>query len=115
MDGTDPPLNIQEGSSWAGVSLSVSDPFQSNANRMITALCTVDMDGMTYTRGSSGDYNRYARVIRDSGWSWDNLPSIVLPQGDFTYYFSLTAHAPVSFNPYRMKDSLIPLFMAFTG
>ncbi|RDB17146.1 Pyranose dehydrogenase 3 [Hypsizygus marmoreus] len=28
---------------------------------------------MTYTRGSSDDYDRYARVTGDSGWSWKNV------------------------------------------
>ncbi|RDB16510.1 Pyranose dehydrogenase [Hypsizygus marmoreus] len=28
---------------------------------------------MAYTRGSSDDYDRYARLTRDAGWSWDRL------------------------------------------
>ncbi|KAJ7593889.1 aryl-alcohol oxidase precursor [Mycena floridula] len=28
---------------------------------------------MGYTRGSSDDYNRYASITRDAGWSWDKL------------------------------------------
>ncbi|KAJ7733598.1 aryl-alcohol oxidase precursor [Mycena olivaceomarginata] len=28
---------------------------------------------MAYTRGSRDDYDRYARVSGDDGWSWDNL------------------------------------------
>ncbi|KZT22388.1 GMC oxidoreductase [Neolentinus lepideus HHB14362 ss-1] len=28
---------------------------------------------MAYTRGSSDDYNRYAEISGDPGWSWDNL------------------------------------------
>ncbi|KAJ7312483.1 aryl-alcohol oxidase-like protein [Mycena albidolilacea] len=30
-------------------------------------------DGMIYTRGSAEDFNRYAAVTGDPGWSWDNL------------------------------------------
>ncbi|KAJ7091778.1 hypothetical protein C8R44DRAFT_835759 [Mycena epipterygia] len=32
------------------------------------------LDGMVYARGSAGDYNRYAAVTGDPGWSWDCLP-----------------------------------------
>lgn len=28
---------------------------------------------MVYTRGSAEDYDRWAAVTGDSGWSWDNL------------------------------------------
>ncbi|KAJ6452802.1 glucose dehydrogenase short protein [Mycena sanguinolenta] len=34
--------------------------------------CTAH-NGMVYTRGSAEDYNRYAAVTGDSGWSWDRL------------------------------------------
>ncbi|KAF7350701.1 GMC oxidoreductase [Mycena sanguinolenta] len=30
-------------------------------------------NGMVYTRGSAEDYNRWAAVTGDPGWSWDNL------------------------------------------
>ncbi|KAF7349783.1 GMC oxidoreductase [Mycena sanguinolenta] len=30
-------------------------------------------NGMVYTRGSAEDYNRWAAVTFDPGWSWDNL------------------------------------------
>jgi choline dehydrogenase-like flavoprotein len=30
-------------------------------------------NGMVYTRGSSDDYDRWARVTGDSGWSWKNI------------------------------------------
>ncbi|KAF7361571.1 GMC oxidoreductase [Mycena sanguinolenta] len=30
-------------------------------------------DGMVYTRGSAEDYNRWAAVTGDPGWSWDSL------------------------------------------
>jgi choline dehydrogenase-like flavoprotein len=31
------------------------------------------LDGMVYTRGSAEDFDRYAAVTGDPGWSWDNL------------------------------------------
>ncbi|KAJ7643628.1 aryl-alcohol oxidase [Roridomyces roridus] len=34
--------------------------------------CTAH-NGMVYTRGSADDYDRYAAVTGDSGWSWDNM------------------------------------------
>ncbi|KAF5329017.1 hypothetical protein D9611_013861 [Ephemerocybe angulata] len=31
------------------------------------------IDGLFYTRGSSSDYDRWAEVTGDSGWSWKNI------------------------------------------
>lgn len=31
------------------------------------------INGQAYTRGSSDDYDRYAKITGDLGWSWDNL------------------------------------------
>ncbi|KAJ6624607.1 hypothetical protein B0H10DRAFT_2006720 [Mycena sp. CBHHK59/15] len=31
------------------------------------------INGMFYTRGSSADYDRWANVTGDKGWSWDNM------------------------------------------
>ncbi|KAJ4476825.1 aryl-alcohol oxidase-like protein [Lentinula lateritia] len=31
------------------------------------------VNGMFYTRGSADDYNRFAAVTGDEGWSWDNI------------------------------------------
>ncbi|KAF5392191.1 hypothetical protein D9757_001527 [Collybiopsis confluens] len=31
------------------------------------------VNGMFYTRGSADDYDRFAAVTGDAGWSWDNL------------------------------------------
>ncbi len=33
---------------------------------------------MLYTRGSYQDYDRYARVTGDDGWSWDELEPYIL-------------------------------------
>ena len=32
-------------------------------------------DFLMYTRGSSEDFDRYARITGDPGWSWDNMLS----------------------------------------
>ncbi|KAF8580298.1 GMC oxidoreductase [Ramaria rubella] len=34
-------------------------------------------NGMFYTRGSSNDYDRFARVTGDPGWSWNNLQQYI--------------------------------------
>ena len=34
-------------------------------------MCAVDY--MAYTRGSKDDYDRWAEVTDDKGWSWDSL------------------------------------------
>ncbi|KXN83156.1 hypothetical protein AN958_01769 [Leucoagaricus sp. SymC.cos] len=31
------------------------------------------VNGMVYTRGSSSDYDRFAAITGDEGWSWDNI------------------------------------------
>ncbi|KAF9450824.1 GMC oxidoreductase [Macrolepiota fuliginosa MF-IS2] len=35
------------------------------------------INSMFYTRGSSDDYNRFAQVTGDPGWSWDNIQSYI--------------------------------------
>ncbi|KAK0477901.1 alcohol oxidase [Armillaria novae-zelandiae] len=39
---------------------------------------------MLYTRGSYQDYDRYARVTGDDGWSWDALEPYILKSEGFT-------------------------------
>ncbi|KAH0584161.1 Choline dehydrogenase [Termitomyces sp. J132] len=34
---------------------------------------STSINGMFYTRGSSEDFNRYAEVTRDPGWSWTSI------------------------------------------
>ncbi|KIJ52454.1 GMC oxidoreductase [Sphaerobolus stellatus SS14] len=36
------------------------------------------INGMVYTRGSSDDYDRYAKLTGDEGWSWDSLQPYIL-------------------------------------
>ena len=45
---------------------------------------------MAYTRGSSDDYDRYARVTDDSGWSWSNLQHYIRKVSTIKYI--LTYH-----------------------
>ncbi|TFK35254.1 pyranose dehydrogenase [Crucibulum laeve] len=35
------------------------------------------VNGMVYTRGSSSDFNRFAAVTGDQGWSWNSLQSYI--------------------------------------
>ncbi|KIK62554.1 hypothetical protein GYMLUDRAFT_504634 [Collybiopsis luxurians FD-317 M1] len=35
------------------------------------------VNGMFYTRGSADDYDRWAKVTKDDGWSWDNLQPFI--------------------------------------
>ncbi|KIK62544.1 hypothetical protein GYMLUDRAFT_260265 [Collybiopsis luxurians FD-317 M1] len=35
------------------------------------------VNGMVYTRGSADDYDRWATVTKDDGWSWDNLQPFI--------------------------------------
>ena len=30
-------------------------------------------DGMVYTRGAADDFNRYAQLTGDDGWSWNQV------------------------------------------
>jgi len=39
---------------------------------------------MLYTRTSSEDFDRYARVTKDSGWSWDSLQPYIFKNENFT-------------------------------
>ncbi|KNZ75849.1 Choline dehydrogenase, mitochondrial [Termitomyces sp. J132] len=35
------------------------------------------INGMIYTRGSSSDFNRFAKVTGDEGWSWNNIQKYI--------------------------------------
>jgi choline dehydrogenase-like flavoprotein len=54
-------------------------------------LWTILPDGLAYTRGSSDDYDRYAKVTNDSGWSWDNLQQYFRKVRGF-YLYSADVH-----------------------
>ncbi|KAG6836453.1 hypothetical protein H0H93_007885, partial [Arthromyces matolae] len=42
------------------------------------------INGMYYTRGSSEDFDRYARVTGDPGWSWENLQPYIKKNEQWT-------------------------------
>jgi choline dehydrogenase-like flavoprotein len=42
-----------------------------------TILINIHPDSMIYSRGSSSDYDRYARVTNDPGWSWQNIQKYI--------------------------------------
>ncbi|KAF9003085.1 alcohol oxidase [Cyathus striatus] len=57
------------------------------------------INGMVYTRGTKEDYDRYARLTGDDGWSWDSLQPYIKRNEKF---FPTTAdgfNATGRFNP----------------
>jgi choline dehydrogenase-like flavoprotein len=48
-----------------------------------TLLINILSDSMAYTRGSSDDYDRFARVSGDPGWSWENVQKYIRMVRDF--------------------------------
>ncbi|KAF5328019.1 hypothetical protein D9758_018027 [Tetrapyrgos nigripes] len=42
------------------------------------------ISGMVYTRGSSDDWDRYADLTGDSGWSWDSIQQYIKKNENFT-------------------------------
>ncbi|KAJ3839267.1 alcohol oxidase [Lentinula raphanica] len=45
---------------------------------------TTSINQMVYTRGSSEDYDRWANLTDDEGWSWDNLQKYIRKNERFT-------------------------------
>ncbi|KAG7098446.1 hypothetical protein E1B28_000396 [Marasmius oreades] len=45
---------------------------------------TSSMNCMAYTRGTREDWDRYAHVTNDAGWSWDNIQTYVRKNERFT-------------------------------
>ncbi|ESK84505.1 aryl-alcohol oxidase [Moniliophthora roreri MCA 2997] len=45
---------------------------------------TSSINCMAYTRGSKGDWDRYAQVTGDSGWSWDEVQPYIRKNERFT-------------------------------
>lgn len=43
---------------------------------------------MVYTRGASDDYDRWAKVTGDNGWSWNRLWSLTLRVRPQSFRFS---------------------------
>ncbi|KAF7344405.1 Aryl-alcohol-oxidase from pleurotus Eryingii [Mycena sanguinolenta] len=50
----------------------ISNQVQQYPRGRVLGGCT-SMNGMQYVRGSNSDYDRYARVTGDPGWSWDSM------------------------------------------
>ncbi|KAL0564556.1 hypothetical protein V5O48_017489 [Marasmius crinis-equi] len=42
------------------------------------------VNGMVYTRGSRDDWDRYAKITGDDGWSWDNIQPYIRKNERFT-------------------------------
>ncbi|KAF7357723.1 Pyranose dehydrogenase [Mycena venus] len=53
------------------------------------------VNGLAYTRGSKDDYDRYARLSGDEGWSWDRL----IPYMRKTERFHPPSNPTEQFNP----------------
>lgn len=62
---------------------------------------------MLYTRTSSDDFDRYARVTNDSGWSWESLQPYIFK----VRMQNLNVHPPYRLASFggRTKTSLYPL------
>ena len=83
-----------------GGSTSISE---SSSNDMAHVLiCMVDY--MAYTRGSKDDYDRWARVTDDEGWSWNSLFPYML-KVKIRHVLPLSPHFLITL---RWKDLLNP-------
>ncbi|KAK0214705.1 pyranose dehydrogenase [Armillaria nabsnona] len=60
---------------------------------------------MTYTRGSSEDYDRYARVSGDHGWGWDKMQP----------YFRKNKHFVASADHHNLPGQYNPMVHGFGG
>lgn len=75
-------LGIHEAMSSAALQLSVCK-FNLMASRKIYSFgswgsCRYDLDQMAFCRGTKDDYDRWAQVTGDDGWSWDNMQEHIL-------------------------------------
>lgn len=78
------------------------------------------IDGMTYTRGPSADWDRLASYLGDSSWSWSRLQSYfrkVRTVNSSTYFHGLTLCNPSTrvFCSIRMKRSKLLLALLTTA
>ena len=91
-------IDYPEGHILGGTS-SLSRLFSLISYIAILPLSMSLLDGLAYTRGSSDDYDRYAKLTNDPGWSWSNLqPYFRKVKG-----FALFLHSVV-FTVHRMND-----------
>ncbi|KAF7344393.1 Aryl-alcohol-oxidase from pleurotus Eryingii [Mycena sanguinolenta] len=66
--------------------------------------CT-SMNGMQYVRGPNSDYNRYARVTGDPGWSWDSM----------LHYFKKSEHWTPPTDGHKTTGQFDPAVHGFNG
>ncbi|KAF5371725.1 hypothetical protein D9758_003500 [Tetrapyrgos nigripes] len=66
---------------------------------------TSSINGMAYTRGSSDDWNRYASVTGDPGWSWDNVQP----------YFRKNEHFTQPADKHNITGQFDPTVHSFNG
>ena len=69
-------LSLEEGSS-AVAALSVSLEHKNPVNTLIGRF----LDYMVYSRGSEDDFNRFANLTGDQGWSWNEIQPYILKVG----------------------------------
>ncbi|KAJ7650955.1 alcohol oxidase [Roridomyces roridus] len=68
------------------------------------------VNSMAYTRGSKDDYDRWAKVAGDSGWSWDNVIPYIRrnerftppPAANTTQTYDPAAHSLTGINSVRL-------------
>ncbi|KAF7416250.1 hypothetical protein PC9H_002515 [Pleurotus ostreatus] len=70
------------------------------------------INGMFYTRGSSDDFDRYAEVTGDSGWSWNNVQTYFAKNEkwtppadghDTTGQYDPSVHSTTGINSYSLS------------
>lgn len=61
------------------------------SNTLDDSLNLLLLDGQFYTRGSSSDFDRWAKVTGDPGWSWKNLLPYFLKVGLLWHFPCLSA------------------------
>ncbi|KAF9445784.1 GMC oxidoreductase [Macrolepiota fuliginosa MF-IS2] len=66
---------------------------------------TSSVNGMVYSRGPSSDYDRFARVTGDSGWSWDALQKYIKKNEKFE----------LPSDNHDIKDEFDPAVHSFSG
>ncbi|KAJ7801490.1 hypothetical protein B0H13DRAFT_2297408 [Mycena leptocephala] len=88
-------------------------------NRSIPYPRVYELDGMVYTRGSAEDYDRWAAVTGDSGWSWDNLLPYFFKNEKWTPpadnhdtrgEFNPAVHSTYGINSVSLSGSRWPIF-----
>ena len=74
-----------------GGSTCISEVSFIQINWSVVVYC-VWVDSLVFTRGSKDDYDRWARVTDDEGWSWDSLFPYMLK---VKLFFTFSSHLPI--------------------